>query len=444
MGLSDITAQSVRQAIAECDKLGREAFRLRYGFGAAREYELVYAGRRYDSKAIMGVAHLYAVGRLLSASEFSGGMSTVVRRLRQLGFTVERHPIDPAAARKPLVLIAPCYGNPASRSRFADTLAHEVAFNKPPLIEDLDAEDLELLLKLHPTGTARFWGALALHDKKLDRLAPGDPILFTGLKHVQALGRLGCRLRNRRLADALWKPDPKTGSWSNVYSVLAFQPVRDITYSDIQVLAGYRSNDVFQETRVPSPDKAAAIISGLGLDADEIASHEEEDREAGERLLDVLSSDSKIIDAEASDVETGEYERTARTVLFRRAEARLVALYRKTLPEGQDKRLQLDSDFSDLYHVDDGDLIEAKRSSAHRYVRDALGQLLDYAARARHPINRLTALFPEAPARRDIELLNVYGIDCVYLAVDQEFCRLEAPVEARERLRPAWSSLVNR
>jgi hypothetical protein len=68
MGLSDITAESVRQAMAEYDAAGREPFLRRHGFGPARSYELVCNGRRYDSKAIIGVAHGYATGRVLSAA----------------------------------------------------------------------------------------------------------------------------------------------------------------------------------------------------------------------------------------------------------------------------------------------------------------------------------------------------------------------------------------
>src|SRR5204863_6705599 len=72
VGLSDVTAEAVRDAIAECDDLGRVPFRLRYHFGPAREYELVYGGQRYDSKAIMGVAHRYATGRALAAGDVRG------------------------------------------------------------------------------------------------------------------------------------------------------------------------------------------------------------------------------------------------------------------------------------------------------------------------------------------------------------------------------------
>jgi hypothetical protein len=88
MRLSGVTAESVRTAIAECDRLGREAFRRQYGYRAALEYELEYEGRRYDSKAIVGVAYRHATGQI--PDSFTGGEQTVVKRLGQLGFKVAR------------------------------------------------------------------------------------------------------------------------------------------------------------------------------------------------------------------------------------------------------------------------------------------------------------------------------------------------------------------
>ena len=44
-------------AIAEYDRLGRDVFLTTYGYGPANSYLLVHNGRRYDSKAIAGVAH---------------------------------------------------------------------------------------------------------------------------------------------------------------------------------------------------------------------------------------------------------------------------------------------------------------------------------------------------------------------------------------------------
>jgi 5-methylcytosine-specific restriction protein A len=88
--LANITREAVLAALAECDALGQDAFLDKYGFHPARSYVLVHNGKRYDSKAIAGVAHGHLPGRqLLTPGEFSGGEATVGRRLRNLGFTVQ-------------------------------------------------------------------------------------------------------------------------------------------------------------------------------------------------------------------------------------------------------------------------------------------------------------------------------------------------------------------
>ncbi|WP_326572420.1 hypothetical protein OG539_28055 [Actinacidiphila glaucinigra] len=83
-----ITRQSVLKAIAEYDKLGREAFLSKYGFGKARTYVLEYEGREYDAKAIAGAAHRWDQGRALRSSEFSGGKAHAVTWLERLEFRV--------------------------------------------------------------------------------------------------------------------------------------------------------------------------------------------------------------------------------------------------------------------------------------------------------------------------------------------------------------------
>ncbi|MCM0674661.1 hypothetical protein NCC78_08165, partial [Micromonospora phytophila] len=338
-------------------------------------------------------------------------------------------------ARHPLVLIAPCYGNPASRARFQDTLEQEFTFTERPVAGALSRNEAELLLATHPAGRARFWGALSRHDSKMDRLAPGDPVLFTGQNRVQAIAYLGCKLRNTALADALWQPDPETGSWSNVYTLVDFRRVHDLPYSVLHVLAGYSPRDVFQETRVPRPEQAAALIAGLGLSV--TVAVEENHEDAGDRLIKALGSDQELFSAEENHTDVTTYERSAGTVTVQRAEARLVAKYRATLPELM--RLRLAVGWTDLYCIEDGDLIEAKRSAAHAYVRDALGQLLDYAAHTAQPVNRLTALFPAAPVPADIRLLHTYGIDCLYWEGGDIFTRSTAPASTRARIRSFWS-----
>jgi len=82
---------SVLRAIAEFEELGQRGFLTKYGFGPSKSYWLLHDGRRYDSKAIIGAAHGYArpdLGPLLAA-DFSGGHSTVKRKLEELGFKIE-------------------------------------------------------------------------------------------------------------------------------------------------------------------------------------------------------------------------------------------------------------------------------------------------------------------------------------------------------------------
>lgn len=80
--MKDITREGVLAAVAECDRLGRDAFLAKHGYRPSKRYRLVVGRRSYDSKAIVGVA----MGK--TAAEFSGGAATVQRRLERLGFRV--------------------------------------------------------------------------------------------------------------------------------------------------------------------------------------------------------------------------------------------------------------------------------------------------------------------------------------------------------------------
>ena len=70
--------------------MGRDEFLERYGFARATRYELMLDGRRYDSKAIVGVANRYQFPdeAALRPADFSGGDATVKPRLESMGFEV--------------------------------------------------------------------------------------------------------------------------------------------------------------------------------------------------------------------------------------------------------------------------------------------------------------------------------------------------------------------
>jgi hypothetical protein len=86
---SDVTRGDVERAIQEYDRLGPERFFSEHGFGPSRSYELVWDGRRYPHKAILGTAYELATGQRLGSADFEGGKSGAVAVLRTLGFSVQ-------------------------------------------------------------------------------------------------------------------------------------------------------------------------------------------------------------------------------------------------------------------------------------------------------------------------------------------------------------------
>jgi hypothetical protein len=76
--------------MAEYDRIGQGAFLEKYGFRSARRYLLKDGNRRYDSKAILGVAYGYEHPKEgpLAYDNFSGGEKTVSHRLDSLGFEI--------------------------------------------------------------------------------------------------------------------------------------------------------------------------------------------------------------------------------------------------------------------------------------------------------------------------------------------------------------------
>jgi hypothetical protein len=125
---SSVTRQHVLQAIAEYDSRGGEEFLEAYGFTPSRGYTLIHEGRSYDSKAILGVAHRFATGRLATSEEFHGGMHGAVAILRKRGFEVT----EPASAAR--ATLPRATRTPAARTRAPRTARPTAAREAPPAI----------------------------------------------------------------------------------------------------------------------------------------------------------------------------------------------------------------------------------------------------------------------------------------------------------------------
>jgi len=85
---SRVTHADVVRATEEYDRLGQAQFLAEHGFGRATAYLLIYRGRSYDSKAILGVAYMFATGMRIGPHDFSGGVHGAAGVLRNLGFDV--------------------------------------------------------------------------------------------------------------------------------------------------------------------------------------------------------------------------------------------------------------------------------------------------------------------------------------------------------------------
>ncbi|WP_328772057.1 HNH endonuclease [Streptomyces sp. NBC_00286] len=225
MGLRDVTRAGVLAAVDECLQLGREPFRRRYGFGRANTYELVLDGHLYDSKAIAGVAHLYSVGDLLSADDFSGGARTVAHRLRALGFTVKdgSDVTDEPRQVAPQIVLQP-RGGPRDRGprNFAKSVRQGVQIAE---IRDALGEQADVLTALYPDGIARLWGATpttqANNEKAraLRNRRVGDDVLFYAENHFIARARILHLFDSLAVAREVWGTDEENATWEHIMAL---------------------------------------------------------------------------------------------------------------------------------------------------------------------------------------------------------------------------------
>ncbi|MFE3740237.1 hypothetical protein [Streptomyces sp. NPDC059134] len=435
MGIADVTRDAVLRTLAEYDDRGGEAFLATYGFKPARSYFLLHGGRRYDSKAVVGVAHRHVDGAALSSGDFSGGAATVVPVLTRLGFEVEKPSAAAAPADSTVVtrlLVSPSFGSAESRRHWEDTLAQPVPFADSRYAGALTDDQLSRLMKYHPDGAARFWGATSGHDTKMAEVSTGDVVLFTGKNHVRAIGEIGAIFRNRSFADLMWPPNPGGESWHTVYSLRQFEPA-EIPYATLSGLLGYKSNFQYPGQLVLSGERARAGIDGLLITTRTAL----EDAGAMEPPSTV-----RELPVERQHTRSTTVERPAAQMLFNRDESALVIEFCATLTDTTVNRFSSAAGICDIFlNGPDGcELVEAKSRVARSYVREALAQLLDYARYAPVAVDRLAALFPQPLEPKERRLLHHYGIDIIHRAAPGVFERFPAPERSREQMRGMWES----
>lgn len=329
------------------------------------------------------------------------------------------------------VVIQPSFGNADAQRHWADTIAQEVRFNDEDLRATLNPEQVSALQAMHPSGKARFWGAVASHDNRMSSLATGDIVLFTGKKHVRGVGEVGVSFRNARTADVLWTAHADRGSYHNVYSLRAFEPTL-IPYEEIWALPGFNSGDNFMGTRFVTDERAGYLLEGLGIQTDTERVREARAERDLTQTLERARGRTSVIPGEAYNVETTSYEAPARTTLVRRNESLLVNAYVEYL-DVIHERTSTPVGLTDVYLASAAggyELIEAKSNTSRRHVREAVGQLLDYAPHCA-TLTSIAVLLPERPNQSAIAYAHRYGIDVIHRTPQGSFDRVPAPHAAR-------------
>ena len=87
---NEVSRDDVVRALAEYDRLGAQQFFAEHGYAPTTTYELIWEGRHYPPKAILGTAYEFATGQRLASADFEGGKSGAVKVLGGMGFDV-RH-----------------------------------------------------------------------------------------------------------------------------------------------------------------------------------------------------------------------------------------------------------------------------------------------------------------------------------------------------------------
>jgi hypothetical protein len=244
--LASISREAVLAAIAEYDKLGREAFLTKYGFGPAREYLLLHKGKEYDSKAIVGAAYGYQHPdeRALAPNEFTGGVHSTVKVLERLQFDV---PGSRGLARTEGKLFFFTAASATARVNFQKSLEDGVPLE---LLEPLG--DLYATLKENAVdGKVFAWGARpgSAAETKWARLERGDWGLVYSEGQFPLAFEVFATTRSHDVALAIWG-EPEGVAWECIFFMRGKTQV-NASRENVVAELGYAPNYVPQGFEIP-------------------------------------------------------------------------------------------------------------------------------------------------------------------------------------------------
>lgn len=159
-------------------------------------------------------------------------------------------------------------GSPKAQEHFARTIQGTVDISTVKSF--IPSESAEHLSKLYPDGKVRLWGVKNggnnRNEGMWEKIAEGDIVLFFRSKGLFACGKVAAKMKNKALAEALWKTDEDKELWENIYCVTDVKFLKaQMPYSAFNKAAGYENQYFVRGFSVLSGEKSKVLLRNLNL-----------------------------------------------------------------------------------------------------------------------------------------------------------------------------------
>lgn len=155
------------------------------------------------------------------------------------------------------IILQPASG-PAPRRHYADTV------EKPLMIANLNPlPDRDTLLRKHPDGTVRAWGATPgpYNRSAWEQMGEGDIILFYREGFFVSQCTVTHLTDNQALADTLWDRKAETNEAFELMFFLTPPKPINIPYPDVQQLIDYGPKKMLRGLTILTSDQSAAVLN---------------------------------------------------------------------------------------------------------------------------------------------------------------------------------------
>lgn len=130
----------------------------------------------------------------------------------------------------------------------------------------LKPEVRDELREAYPDGQATVWGGVSRNRSKIAKLRPGDIVWFYRAGEFISECRVTAVVLDApALANELWDPNPKRGSFEHVFFLTRPRPIR-VPWDPVRDYKGYQSNYVPQSIHVLERDESMDILRLFGPD----------------------------------------------------------------------------------------------------------------------------------------------------------------------------------